>query len=150
MYMVWIWLGLFLLTILVESLTQELVAIWFSLGSLIALILSAFPAIDWYYQVMAFAIVSLFLMILTRPFVKKLLSNATRYTNVDEFIGKRVKVMKEITKYESGEVKLNDIIYHANLLEEETESIAAGDVVEIVTFKGNKVVVRKINEGKGN
>lgn len=143
-YMVWIWLGVFLITILLEALTQELVSVWFSLGSVIALILSAFPVIEWYYQVVVFAIVSLLLMILTRPVAKRVLQNAIRYTNVDEFVGKHVKVMKDITQFENGEVKLHDIIYHASLLEEETETIFVGEIVEIVTFKGNKVIVRKI------
>lgn len=145
-YMVWIWLGVFLITILLEALTQELVSVWFSFGSVIALILSAFPVIEWYYQVVVFAIVSLLLMILTRPVAKRVLQNAIRYTNVDEFVGKRVRVMKEITQFENGEVKLHDIIYHASLLEEETEPISVGEIVEIVTFKGNKVVVRKIKD----
>lgn len=143
-YMVWVWLGIFLFTVLLESVTQELVSIWFAFGAVIALILSAFPVIAWYYQIVVFAVVSLVLMVLTRPFAKKMLHNAIRYTNVDEFVGKRVKVMTEITQFETGEVKLNDIIYHASLLEEETETIPVGEIVEIVTFKGNKVVVRKI------
>lgn len=143
-YMVWIWLGVFLLAIIVESLTQELVSVWFAFGALIALILSAFPSIEWYIQLVVFTVVSILLLGLTRPFAVKLLKNSTRYTNIDEFVGKRVPVITEISKYNSGEVKLNDIIYHASLLEEETESIAVGQIVEIVTFKGNKVIVRKI------
>ncbi|MDE7100279.1 MAG: NfeD family protein [Anaeroplasmataceae bacterium] len=145
-YMVWVWLGVFLFTVLLESVTQELVSVWFAFGAIIALILSAFPGIEWYVQVVVFAVVSLVLMVLTRPLAKKILHNALRYTNVDEFVGKRVKVMSEISQFENGEVKIHDIIYHASLLEEETEAIPAGEIVEIVTLKGNKVVVRKIKE----
>lgn len=144
-YMVWVWLAVFLLTVVLEAISQDLIAIWFSLGSLIALILSAFP-IDWYIQVVIFASVSVFVMVLTRPFAKRLLMNATRYTNVDEYMGKRVKVIQDITKFENGEVKINDIIYHATLLEEEEEPILANEIVEIVTFKGNKVVVKRIKD----
>lgn len=143
MYMVWIWLGVFLLTILLEALTQDLISIWFSLGAIVALIFSAFP-ISWYVQVIIFAGVSLFVMILTRPFAKKLLMNATRYTNIDEYVGKRVKVIADITKFEPGVVKINDIPYQASLLEESNEPISIGEIVEIVTFKGNKVIVKKI------
>ena len=143
-YMVWFWLSAFLITLVIESITQELVAVWFSLGSIIALILSAFPAIDWYIEVVVVAVVSFLSFGLTRPFAKKLLFNATRYTNVDEFVGKRVKVISDISKYENGEVKIHDIIYNASLMEEETETIHKDEIVEIVTLKGNKVVVRKI------
>ncbi len=144
-YMVWIWLGVFIITVIIESLTQELVSIWFSLGSVIALILSAFPNISWYVELVVFTIVSLLTLALTRPFVKKLLFNAIRYTNVDEFVGKRVKVVSDISKFENGEVKIHDIIYHASLMEEETETIKKDEIVEIVTLKGNKVIVKKIN-----
>lgn len=143
-YMVWVWLSVFIATVIIEAITQDLVSVWFSCGSIIALILSAFPAIPWYVQLIVFAIVSSLLLVLTRPLAKRLLFNAVRYTNIDEYVGKRVKVIKDISKFEPGEVRINDVIYSASLLEEETETIPADEVVEIVTFKGNKVVVRKI------
>ncbi len=143
-YMVWVWLGVFLFTILIEALSQDLIAIWFSLGSLISLVLSAVPNLAWYIELIVFALVSLFVMFLTRPFAKRLLLNATRYTNIDEYVGKRVSVIKEISKYENGEIKINGIIYQACLLEEEYDPIKANEIVEIVTFKGNKVIVRRL------
>lgn len=143
-YMVWVWLGVFLFTILIEALSQDLIAIWFSLGALVSLALSAVPSLAWYIELIVFALVSLFVMFLTRPFTKRLLLNATRYTNIDEYVGKRVSVIKEISKYENGEIKINGIIYQACLLEEEYEPIKEKEIVEIVTFKGNKVIVRKL------
>lgn len=143
-YMVWVWLGVFLFTILIEALSQDLIAIWFSLGSLISLALSAVPNLPWYVELIVFALVSLFVMVLTRPFAKRLLMNATRYTNIDEFVGKRVNVIKGISKYENGEIKINGIIYSACLMEEEYDPIAVDEIVEIVTFKGNKVIVRRL------
>lgn len=143
-YMVWVWLGVFLTTILIEALSQDLIAIWFSLGSLISLVLSAIPNLAWYVELIVFALVSLFVMFLTRPLAKRLLLNATRYTNIDEFVGKRVTVLKNISKYENGEIKINGIVYQACLMEEEFDFIASGEIVEIVTFKGNKVIVRKL------
>ena len=140
-YMVWVWLSVFVLTIVIEAISQDLISIWFSLGAIIALILSAFPIIPWYAELVVFAAVSFLVMALTRPLVKKLLLNATRYTNVDEFVGKRVKVITDISKFENGEVKIHDIIYNASLMEEETEPILKDEVVEIVTFKGNKVTI---------
>lgn len=149
-YMVWVWLGVFIITLIIESITQDLIAVWFSLGSIIALILSAIPQIQWYIEIVVFAVVSFLSLGLTRPFAKKLLFNSTRYTNVDEFVGKRVKVISDISKFENGEVKIHDIIYHASLMEEETETIKKDEIVEIVTLKGNKVVVRKINDLERN
>ena len=116
-YMVWIWLGVFLLGILIESITQDFVAIWFSLGGLVSLILSGIPNIPWFVELIIFAFVSLFVMAFTRPVAMRLLHNAIRYTNVDEFVGKRVNVLKEISKYQLGEIKINGIVYSATLME---------------------------------
>ena len=39
-YMVWIWLGIFVISVVVEASTQELVSIWFALAAIITLALS--------------------------------------------------------------------------------------------------------------
>ena len=145
MYMVWIWLFIFLLGIVVEAVTQDLVSIWFSIGGLVSMILSGFDFVPWFVEVIVFIVVSLTAVICTRPFAKKLLNNALRSTNIDEYVGKQVKVLKNISKFENGEVRFNDIIYTACLMEEETETILEGEIVEVVTFRGNKIVVKKID-----
>ena len=53
--------------------------------------------------------------------------------------------VKDISKFEDGEVRFHDIIYSACLLEKETETIKEGEIVEVVTFRGNKIVVKKID-----
>lgn len=77
------------------------------------------------------------------------MGRGVRNTNVDEFVGKRVVLQHKITKYEPGEIKVNGIEYTAILLEDSNDTIEEGSVVEIVTLKGNKVVVKKINDREG-
>lgn len=144
-YMVWIWLFLFIMGIVIEAVTQDLVSIWFSVGGLVSMILSGFEFIPWYIETIVFVVVSLTAVICTRPLAKKLLSNALRSTNIDEYVGKQVKVLKDISKFENGEVRFNDVIYSACLMEEETDPIKEGEIVEVVTFRGNKIVVKKID-----
>ena len=112
---------------------------------LASLVLSGFEFIPWYVETIVFVVVSLTVVICTRPFAKKLLGNAIRNTNIDEYVGKQVKVLKDISKFEDGEVRFHDIIYSACLLETESETIKEGEIVEVVTFRGNKIVVKKID-----
>ena len=72
-----------------------------------------------------------------------------RYTNTDEFVGKRTILEKRVSKFNAGEVKINGIIYSAILPEAETADIEQGTVVEIVALKGNKIIVRKTEETEG-
>ena len=69
-----------------------------------------------------------------------------RKTNTDDFVGQRVQTIKDITRFSLGEVKINGIIYNAVLPEGDEEVIKKDDIVEIVALKGNKVVVRKVED----
>ena len=142
-YMVWIWLAIFVITVIVEAATQDLVSIWFSIGSLVALCVSF--GVPFWVEIIVFFVISTITLIFTRPIIRKLMDRQVRKTNTDEFIGKRVKVIKEIDKFEGGEIKINGITYTAILLEDETKPISEGAIVEIVTLKGNKIVVKEID-----
>lgn len=142
--MIWIWLAIVVLSFILETMTQDFVSIWFTLGALITLIFSSMC--NFWVEIIIFSMVSLISIIATRPLVKKFTARQVRNTNTDEYVGKRVKVEKEISKYDSGEVKINGIVYTAILMEEEEKTIPLDSIVEIVTLKGNKVVVRKLEE----
>ena len=97
MYMVWIWLAIFVIGIIVEAVTQDLVSIWFSVGALVSLVLSGIEMVPWYVETIVCVVVSLTAVVCTRPLAKKMLGNAIRSTNIDEYIGKKVKVLKDIS-----------------------------------------------------
>ena len=143
-YAIWFWLAVFVITIAVEAMTQDLVSIWFTLGSLVSLCISYLA--PWWVQLIVFVVVSTASLIATRPLVKKLMRSQIRKTNTDEFIGQRTKLLSDVSKFEMGTLKLNSVIYSVVLPEEEDEEIKKDTVVEIVTIKGNKLVVRKVEE----
>lgn len=141
-YMLWIWLAVFVASVIIEAMTQDFVSIWFSVGALVCLCIC--NSILFWAELIVFSVITLITLILTRPLVKKMMDRNVRYTNVDEIIGKRVKVIKEISKYEAGEIKVNGIIYTAILLDEVDTTIKVDTIVEIVAFQGNKVSVREL------
>jgi membrane protein implicated in regulation of membrane protease activity len=145
-YTIWIWLGVFVLTVILEASTQDFVSIWFAVGALVAIAIS-YSAPFW-VELIVFVVISAMALIFTRPLVKKLMDRTVRKTNSDEFVGKRVKVEKEITKYDGGLVKLNGIVYSAILMEEEEKSIPLDSIVEVVSLKGNRVVVKLIEKNE--
>lgn len=144
--MIWVWLFVFVTAIVVEAMTQEFVSIWFSVGALVAMIFCSFEWMPFWGEIIIFSVISLLSLGLTRPLVKKLTARGTRYTNVDEFVGKRTKLEKEVTKFLPGEIKVNGVIYSAILMEDVEDSISTDSIVEIVALKGNKIVVKKIEE----
>lgn len=145
-YMVWIWLAVFVLAFIIETITQDLVSIWFGLGALVSVCISFVT--PWWVQIIVFVVVSSITLIATRPLVKKILDRAERKTNSDEFIGQKVKVITDITKFDGGEVKLNGIIYTAILKETDEETIKVDSIVEVIAIKGNRLVVKNIEGEK--
>ncbi len=141
-YMIWIWLGVFVLSFILEAITQDLVSIWFRLGALVCVCISGFT--EWWVQLIVFVAVSAIALLATRPLVKKILDRNERKTNSDDYVGQKVKTITDVTKFDGGEVKLNGIVYTAILMEDSDETIEKDIVVEVVAIKGNRLVIKKI------
>ena len=73
-----IWLLLLVAFLIIEGITVSMVSTWFAGGALAALVVSLFPAPAW-LQVTVFLVVSIALLCMLRPFVKKQLLKHTLY-----------------------------------------------------------------------
>ncbi|HIX82804.1 MAG TPA: NfeD family protein [Candidatus Erysipelatoclostridium merdavium] len=141
--MIPIWLGITIVAAIIEILTTDLVSIWFAAGgivSLIACLLGASQTI----QIVLFAIVSIFTIIIVRPIAKKYLRTNIEKTNVDRVIGKHGLVTKTITADNKGEVKVMSTSWPATSLDNSV--ISEGNYCEIVAIEGVHLVVKKIEE----
>ena len=144
-YMWIVWLGVFVVSIIIEATTAELVSIFFTAGSLVALIISFIPGVSWWIEVILFVVISGASLLALRPLMNKLLRREKRSTNVDELIGKKGLLIKGCDELNHGEIKVNGVIWTA-VSEDDKVNIPEGDKVTIVGVIGNKLVVKK--EGK--
>ena len=144
-YMWLIWLGVFVLSVVIEATTAELVSIFFAAGSLIALIVSFIPGVSWWIEIVVFVVISAASLLCLRPLMHKLLNREKRDTNVDEMIGKKGIMIKGCDELNYGEIKVNGVIWTAVSVEPK-EAINQDEIVEIVAIQGNKLVVKKGNE----
>ena len=144
-YMWIIWLVVFVVSIIIEAVTAELVSIFFCAGSLVALIISFIPGVDWWVETVLFVVISGASLLGLRPLMKKFLNKEKRATNVDEMIGKRGIMLKGCDEMHPGEIKFNGVVWTAiNLVD--NEEIKENEKVVIVGVDGNKLIVKK--EGK--
>ncbi len=141
--LVWIWLAVFIITVVIEFMTVEFVSVWFSIASIPALILALFNQNPW-LQLIVFFLLSILLLAVTRPLVVKYLRRNIVDTNVDAYVGKIALVTSKITDIESGHVKFEGLIWTAV----SSESIPEGSKVRILAIEGNKLIVTKIIEEK--
>ena len=70
-YMWIIWLVVFIVALIVEANTYELVSIWFAFSSVVTLIISFIPGCSWYIELIIFLILSIASIFALRPFIKK-------------------------------------------------------------------------------
>lgn len=140
-----VWLIAVVVFAIVEIVTIQLVAIWFAVGAVCGMAACSFGLPLW-AQLMIFGVVSLILLLLTRPFVKKFLSVKTVSTNADRLVGKVAVVTQEICNSElRGTVKVSGVTWTAR--SEDGKNIDEGEKVEIKSIESVKLIVSRLKEG---
>ena len=139
--MVYAWLAVLLLAVVAESLTTDLVAIWFFPAGLVALLLS-FTTVPWWVQVLVFVALGLVLVIAFRPLCRKFLMGKEPKTNAQALIGRTCIVTEEIRNIdEVGEVKVGGLCWSARA-EDPDRVIAVGEQVTVLQISGVKLIVK--------
>lgn len=111
-FMVAAWGIIFVVTLIIELETADLVTIWFSLSALITLICGVI-FLKPLYQILLFLVLSVVLILATKPLAKKRMRGTYVRTNTDRFIGMVAVVTKEILPNEIGEVKIDNQLWRA-------------------------------------
>ena len=138
----YVWIAVFIILVLVELFTAELTTIWFAGGALIAFVLSLFSAISAWIQLAVFIVVSVVLLLFTRPALIRLMEKHRLKTNVETIPGKTAIVTEEIDNLKSvGTVEIGGLSWTARS-EKDGEIISAGSKVEVLRVEGVKVIVK--------
>lgn len=136
-----LWLVAIIAFIAIECISYQLMSIWMAVGALAALIIYWFGG-NFLFQFLTFTIVSILLIVLTRPFCKKFINSKTEKTNTDGIIGEKAVVISEISNIAGqGKVKINGMEWSAR--SDNDEVIKDGEIVEIVKIEGVKLIVKK-------
>ena len=90
-----IWIGLFIILILIEIFTVGLTTIWFAIGSLAAAAANTLGA-NLIIQVIVFLAVSVILLIFTRPWAAKHLNRNRIRTNYESKIGEIIRITEKV------------------------------------------------------
>lgn len=142
-----IWLGLFVLFLVIEIITMGLTTIWFAGGALVAFlvaILGMGPAV----QIVVFAIVSLVLLAVTRPLAMKYFNQERQKTGAELLIGQKALVLEDIdTLKAEGRVEVRGQEWAAKT-DAPDGKIPKNTVVIVDGIQGVKLIVRNGEETK--
>ena len=134
-----IWLVITVLALIIEGSTAGLTTIWFAVAAAISFVLSLF-SINVYVQIIVFFVVSILLLVLTRPLIAKTLVKQKEKTNADKIIGAKALVIEEINELAgTGQIKISGMVWSAK----SPEIIGKDEKVLMKDIKGVHVIVEK-------
>lgn len=140
-----IWLGLFIILIIIELFTVGLTTIWFAGGSLAALLANILGA-DIPIQVLVFLAVSCILLIFTRPWAVRHLNKKRVKTNYESEIGKVIKLTERVDNInQTGKSIVNGQEWTVRS-KDDGEILEEGTLAKVVAVSGVKLIVEKYKE----
>lgn len=140
-----VWLTVIVLACLVEGLTQfQLVSIWAVFGGLAALICDL-CGLNETIQIVVFFAVTILLLVLTIPLVKKLRKFKKTPTNADMYIEKKGKVIRIINSDEGlFQVRVDNCEWSA--ITEDRTLLPLGTEIAVKSIEGVKLIVAPIQQ----
>jgi len=138
-YMQWVWVAALVLFTLAEAATGAIVSLWFMGGSLVAFLLAMFGLPIW-LQILCFVVVSLVLLLLLRPYLRKIVEDRKVPTNADSLVGKVILVTEDIDNlHNKGVVRVQGVDWAA--FSTDGKPIAKETPVRILSVHGTRLCV---------
>ena len=139
------WLAAIVILLVMEIISLGLTTIWFAGGALVAFVLAVFN-VPVLIQVFVFLVVSLLLLIFTRPIAVKYFNKDRARTNVESMIGQQAIVLSEIDNIQgTGRVTVSGQEWSARTMADDIK-LPVGAVVIIKDVKGVKLIVEERKE----
>lgn len=138
------WLVAFGVLLLIEILTLGLTTIWFAAGALAAFLMAAL-SLPLLVQIVVFLVVSVLLLIFTRPIMTKHLNAKTTKTNAESLVGDKARVLIPVNNLkEEGQVMVNGMEWTARSTKDEV-TFQKDEMVRIAGISGVKLIIEKID-----
>ncbi len=136
------WLILLVILIIIELMTMALTTVWFAGGALVAAIVAGFGG-SVGLQLIVFVLVSLILLIFTRPVAVKYFNKDRTRTNSESLVGKQAIVISEIDNIEGiGQATVGGQEWTARSVDDAVK-LPVGAVVYIRAIDGVKLIVEE-------
>ena len=136
-----IWLVIFIVLVIIELITINLVTIWFAIAAVFALLVDIITR-NTMLEIIVFIVSSFLLLLLTKPLIKKIKVKKVEATNLDMFINKVGIVTEDINQDKIGEVKVLGKRWSAY----SNTELKKDEKVKILSIDGVKLKVEKIGE----
>ena len=141
--MAWLWIGIIIAAVGVETITDQLVSIWFVPAGIVAAIME-FCGAQEYWQIIVFLIVAIVGIVFAKTVLPKILPRSSdNRTNIDAIIGEKCVVTERIDNYAScGQARVRGQVWSARGVGE-NDVFEVGEILNIVAIEGVKLICKK-------
>lgn len=140
------WLLLFILLLVIEVLTMGLTTIWFAGGALASFLVSLVAGNILELEVAVFIIVSVVLLLFTRPLAVRYLNRRTVRTNADSVVGSIVRVTESVNNIlDQGAAQADGKVWTARAVSDDI-LFEEGELAVVQEIRGVKLILRKKKE----
>lgn len=140
MSMLWVWVIVIVAAVIFEATSPiQLVSIWGALSGVVALILEI-CGVDMAVQIIVFFVLTIVLIILTRPLARKMTKFTKEATNADINIGK-TGVVTKISDESLGIFRVRVENNDWSAVTEDKHIIPVGTEISVIRIEGVKLIV---------
>lgn len=140
-----IWIGLFIILIIIEIFTVGLTTIWFAIGALAAAGVNTLGA-NLIIQIIVFFAVSIVLMIFTRPWAAKHLNQKRLKTNYESKIGEVIKITERADNLRQTGRSIVDGQEWTVRSQDNNVTLEKDELAKVIAVSGVKLIVEKYEE----
>ena len=137
-----IWIGLFIILLIIEVFTVGLTTIWFAIGALAAAGVNTLGA-NLIIQVIVFLAVSIVLMIFTRPWAAKHLNKNRLRTNYESKIGEIIKITERVDNLRQTGRSIVDGKEWTVRSQDNNVILEKDELAKVISVSGVKLIVEK-------
>ena len=135
------WLVFLVVLLVIEIITVGLTTIWGAGGALAALILNILDV-----PFAAFVVVSVILLVFTRPFAMRFINTRRLKTNYEGIIGKTIRISQKVDNIgQTGMAVVNGTEWTVRS-EQDDVILDPGTLAKVVNISGVKLIVKKYEE----
>ena len=140
-----IWIGLFIILLLIEIFTVGLTTIWFAIGALAAAGVNTLGA-ELIIQNIVFLAVSVILKIFKRPWAAKHLNQNRLKTNYESKIGEIIKITERVDNLKQTGKSIVDGQEWTVRSQNNNEILEKDELAKVIAVSGVKLIVEKYEE----
>ncbi len=139
------WLILLAVLLVIEIATLGLTTIWFAGGALVATIVSLL-GVSIPVQIGLFLVVSIVLLIFTRPFAVRYINDHRSKTNYEGIIGKVVRITETVNNFQQTGIAVVSGQEWTARAEDDNVVLEPGDKAMVVNIVGVKLIIKPYYE----